>query len=75
MHNIARCLAELTFAWAGEKGLPAIEPVISQMLNDSEYSELDSVKQFALLTLGELGRRIPLGPKVTKHQIAQFKVQ
>ena len=34
------------------------------MLNDSEHAESDAVKQFALLTLGELGHRIPLGPKV-----------
>ena len=68
IHNIARCLAELTTS-RGE----AVEPVISQMLTDSEHSELDQVKQFSLLTLGELGRRIPLGPKVIQHQMSQFK--
>ena len=69
---MARCLAELTVSWGGgEKG--QVEPVIGQMLNDSEHAGDDSVKQFSLLTLGELGHRIPLGPKVIQHQISQFK--
>ena len=72
IHNIARCLAELTISWGnGQKS--AIEPVIGQMLTDSEHAQSDCVKQFSLLTLGELGHRTPLGPKVIQHQISQFK--
>ena len=52
----------------------SIEPVIEQMLKDSEHSESEKVRQFSLLSLGELGRRIALGPQVVQKQISQFKV-
>lgn len=74
IHNIAKCLAELTFSWANTDQ-SRIEPVLEQMLQDSEHSDLEKVKQFSLLTLGELGRRISLGPKVVQQQISQFKTQ
>ena len=45
------------------------------MLKDSEHSESEKVRQFSLLTLGELGRRIALGPQVVQKQISQFKVE
>jgi len=45
------------------------------MLNDAQHSESEKVKQFSLLTLGEMGRRIPLGPTVIQQQISQFKVR
>lgn len=51
-----------------------IEPVIEQMLQDAQHSESEKVKQFSLLTLGEMGRRLPLGPAVIQQQISQFKV-
>ena len=74
IHNIAKCLAELTFSWANSDQT-RIEPVLEQMLKDSEHSEHEKVKQFSLLTLGELGRRVSLGPKVVQQQISQFKVK
>ena len=74
IHNIAKCLAELTFSWANSDQT-RIEPVLEQMLKDSEHSEHEKVKQFSLLTLGELGRRVSLGPKVVQQQISQFKVR
>jgi len=74
IHNIAKCLAELTFSWANSDQT-RIEPVLEQMLKDSEHSEHEKVKQFSLLTLGELGRRVSLGPKVVQQQISQFKTQ
>ena len=76
IHNTARCLAELTHSWALVKGnvTEFIQPVIEQMLQDAQHSESEKVKQFSLLTLGEMGRRIPLGPTVIQQQISQFKV-
>ena len=43
------------------------------MLQDAQHSDSEKVKQFSLLTLGEMGRRIPLGPTVIQQQISQFK--
>ena len=76
IHNTARCLAELTHSWAVGKGNvnDHIQPVIEQMLQDAQHSDSEKVKQFSLLTLGEMGRRIPLGPTVIQQQISQFKV-
>ena len=64
----------MTFSWANSDQT-RIEPVLEQMLKDSEHSEHEKVKQFSLLTLGELGRRVSLGPKVVQQQISQFKVR
>ena len=77
IHNTARCLAELTHSWAIGKGnVPDyIQPVIEQMLQDAQHSDSEKVKQFSLLTLGEMGRRLPLGPTVIQQQISQFKVK
>ncbi|CBY17954.1 unnamed protein product [Oikopleura dioica] len=73
--NSAKCLAAFTYSWglntqsSVEK---AVQPVVEQFMSDVESSQIESVEQFALLALGEIGSKVPLGEVVIKHQLQQF---
>ena len=49
-----------------------MQPVVEQFMSDVESSKIESVEQFALLALGEIGSKVPLGETVVKHQLKQF---
>lgn len=73
--NSAKCLAAFTYSWGLNTQSSvenAVQPVVEQFMSDVESSQIESVEQFALLALGEIGSKVPLGEVVVKHQLQQF---
>lgn len=55
-HNLARCVATLV-ACRPQLGAETVAQVAAQLKNSAATQQLDPLKLFSLLALGEIGRR------------------